>query len=99
MKRILNQTAAGGNRGITGSVSPKDAMKLGKAFVGPEHRPMSNGKGLVSADGKRTFRFPAEKRGFDRVNGRPWSRTGKQVNVETKNADGDVVGNVHLDVH
>lgn len=99
MKRILNQTAAGGNRGITGSVSPKDAMKLGKAFVGPEHRLMSNGKGFVSADGKRTFRFPAEKRGFDRVNGRPWSRTGKQVNFETKNVDGDVVGNVHLDVH
>ncbi len=67
-------------------------MKLGKAFVGPEHRLMSNGKGFVSADGKRTFRFPAEKRGFDRVNGRPWSRTGKQVNFETKNADGDPGG-------
>ncbi|WP_218672524.1 hypothetical protein, partial [Salmonella enterica] len=47
-------------------------------------------------DGLRTFRFPADKRGFDRVNGRPWSKTGKQVNFETKNGDGDVIANVHL---
>ncbi|EBG8851917.1 hypothetical protein BCP55_18780 [Salmonella enterica subsp. enterica serovar Rissen] len=57
---------------------------------------MSSGKGLVPEDGLRTFRFPADKRGFDRVNGRPWSKTGKQVNFETKNGDGDVIANVHL---
>ncbi|HED5893203.1 TPA: hypothetical protein R5R88_003784 [Salmonella enterica] len=98
LKRIRNQTAAGGNRGITGVVSQNDAFRLGEAFVGPNYRVMSSGKGLVSEDGLRTFRFPADKRGFDRVNGRPWSKTGKQVNFETKNGDGDVIANVHLDV-
>ncbi|EKE4264389.1 RHS domain-containing protein [Escherichia coli] len=98
LKRIRNQTAAGGNRGITGVVSHNDALKLGEAFVGPNYRIMSNGKGLVSEDGLRTYRFPADKRGYDRINGRPWSKTGKQVNFETKNEDGDVVANIHLDV-
>ncbi|STM29807.1 RHS repeat-associated core domain-containing protein [Escherichia coli] len=98
LKRIRNQTAAGGNRGITGVVSQSDAFKLGEAFVGPNYRIMSNGKGLVSEDGLRTYRFPADKRGYDRINGRPWSKTGKQVNFETKNEDGDVVANIHLDV-
>ncbi|HCC0890831.1 TPA: RHS repeat-associated core domain-containing protein, partial [Salmonella enterica] len=98
LKRIKNQTAAGGNRGITGVVSQDDVFKLGETFVGPNYRVMSSGKGFVSEDGLRTFRFPADKRGFDRVNGRPWSKTGKQVNFETKNGDGDVIANVHLDV-
>lgn len=79
-------------------VSQSDAFKLGEAFVGPNYRIMSNGKGLVSEDGLRTYRFPADKRGYDRINGRPWSKTGKQVNFETKNEDGDVVANIHLDV-
>ena len=65
MKRIRNATAAGGSRGITGCVSPADARKFGEAFVGEGHRVMSNGKGLVSADRLRTFRFPSAKRGIN----------------------------------
>lgn len=59
---------------------------------------MSSGQGLVSEHGLRIFRFPADKKGFDRVNGHPWSKTGKQVNFKTKNMDGDVIANVHLEV-
>jgi RHS repeat-associated protein len=98
-KRINNQTAAGGNRGVSGKVNESDAMRLGQKFVGPGARPMSNGKGLVSADGKRTFRFPASKRGINPRTGEPWSKTGKQVNFETApNAKNPNGSNVHLDV-
>ena len=100
MARIRNQTAAGGDRGISGSVSEADAMKLGEAFVGPNHRLMSNGQGLVSEDGLRTFRFPAPKSGRNPVTGQPYSRTGRQVNFETKPAaDVSPTSNVHLDVN
>lgn len=99
MDRIQNQTAAGGNRGVSGSVSHEEAMRLGEAFVGPGHRPMSNGAGLVSADGRRTFRFPSPKRGVNPRTGEPWSRTGTQANFETHGEDGGrPVSNVHLDV-
>ncbi|MFN3439321.1 MAG: RHS repeat-associated core domain-containing protein [Acidovorax sp.] len=76
-KRINNQSAAGGNRGVSGSASEKDAMKLGEKWVGPDARPMSNGKGSVSADGSRTFRFPADKKGVNSATGQPWSKTGR----------------------
>jgi RHS repeat-associated protein len=100
MKHIKNQTAAGGDRGISGSVSSDDALRLGKEFVGPGFRIMSSGKGYVSADGLRTFRFPSNKRGINSVTGEPWSRTGRQVNFETKPAPGETpTSNVHLDVN
>ena len=99
LKRINNQTAAGGNRGVTGSVSNKQAMILGKRFVGLDFKTMSNGKGLVSANGLRTFRFPAAKKGTNPATGQPWSKTGTQANFETKVARGETpISNVHLDV-
>ncbi|NQZ07407.1 MAG: hypothetical protein HRT35_09635 [Algicola sp.] len=99
MKRVYNQAAAGGNRGIVGSVKADDAMALGRAFVGAGYKIMSNGRGYVSADKLRTFRFPANKRGINRATGQPWSKTGKQVNFETKTARGEIPSsNVHLDV-
>lgn len=99
MKRIRNATAAGGDRGITGNVSPADARKLGEAFVREGHRVMSNERGLVSADGLRTFRFPSAKRGINQNTMEPWSKTGVQVNFETKLAPGaPPTSNVHLDV-
>jgi hypothetical protein len=100
MKRIHNQTAAGGNRGISGAVSESDAIRLGKDFVGPNYRVMSNNKGLVSEDGLRTFRFPSPKKGTNPVTGESWSQTGRQVNFETKPALGEPpISNVHLDVN
>src|SRR5690606_25243547 len=65
MKRIRNHRAAGGNRGISGTVSKAAAMRLGIEFVGPGYRVMSNGHGYVSEDGLRTFRFPSKKRGIN----------------------------------
>lgn len=100
MARIKNQTAAGGNRGVSGSVSEADAFKLGERFVGRGYRRMSNGQGLVSRDGLRTYRFPQAKRGVNPMTGEPWSRTGRVANFETKRAPGEKpVSNVHLDVH
>lgn len=99
MKRIKNQTAAEGNRGITGSVTESEALQLGVEFVGPNYREMSGGFGLVSEDGLRTFRFPVKKKGINPATGEPWSKTGRQVNFETKLNKGEVpISNVHLDV-
>ena len=99
MKRIRNATAAGGNQGISGSVSPEDAMRLGQEFVGPGARVMSHGGGLVSADGLRQFRFPSSKRGINPMTGTPFSKTGVQVNFESRSvASGRWTSNVHLDV-
>ncbi|MFC1685296.1 RHS repeat domain-containing protein [Pseudomonadota bacterium] len=99
MKRINNQTAAGGDRGVSGSVSFNDALRLGREFVGPNFRVMSNKKGWVSEDGLRTFRFPTKKTGVNERTGEPWSMTGRQANFETKGARGETPkSNVHLDV-
>jgi RHS repeat-associated protein len=99
IKRINNQTAAGGNQGVSGSVSQADALRLGREFVGPGFRTMSNGQGYVSSNGLRVFRFPNAKRGINPNTGRPWSGTGRQVNFETKaTASGRPISNVHLDV-
>jgi hypothetical protein len=99
MKRIGNEIAAGGNRGISGAVSSADALTLGERFVGPGYRVMSGNKGLISADGLRQFRFPAAKRGVNPVTGQPWSNTGTQVNFQSRlEAVGEWLNNVHLDV-
>jgi RHS repeat-associated protein len=99
LKRIRNATAAGGNRGIDGVATIEDAVILGREFVGPGYRLMSNGRGLVSADGLRTFRAPSSKRGVNPRTGEAWSRTGVQVNFETKpSPDAPPTSNVHLDV-
>jgi hypothetical protein len=99
MKAIGNQIAAGGNRGISGAVSETDAMKLGERFVGPGYKEMSAGKGLISADGLRQFRVPSPKRGINPMTGEPWSRTGVQVNFQSRfEAVGEWLNNVHLDV-
>jgi RHS repeat-associated protein len=100
LKRIHNQTAAGGNRGISGGpVSQSDALRLGIKFVGPGYRVMSNGQGLVSADGLRTFRFPQVKRGVNPATQQPWSPTGRQANFETREFPGlPANSNVHVNV-
>ena len=60
---------------------------------------MNNGKGFVSADGRRTFRLTTKKGGVNPRTGKPWSKTGSQVNFETKSSPGGKPkSNVHLDV-
>ena len=99
LKRVKNEIAAGGNRGISGAVSPGDARKLGEAFVGPGFRTANDGKVLISADGLRQFRLPSPKRGINPNTGEPFSRTGTQVNFEQRpTAGGPFTSNVHLDV-
>jgi RHS repeat-associated protein len=79
-----------GNFGI-GVANRAQADALGKAFVGDGYREMSGGKGLVSKDGLRTYRFPSEK-------DTPYSGTGVQANFERKDSQGNVISNGHLDV-
>lgn len=100
LKRIENETAAGGNKGVSGSVTSDEAFALGERFVGPGYRTTTGSNGariLVSRDGVRVFRGPSPKRGVNPVDGQPWSRTGSQVNFEQR-AVGRPTSNVHLDV-
>jgi uncharacterized protein RhaS with RHS repeats len=102
LKRINNQIAARGNRGITGTVSRNDASRLGKVFVGPGYRKTVDAAGrdvLISADGLRQWRGPASKGGINRVTGEPWSKTGVQTNFESRySPTGRWENDVHLDV-
>ncbi len=102
LKRVRNETAAGGNRGISGSVTPEEARQLGEAFVGPNFRETSTDSGtpiLLSEDGLRQFRGPSEKSGVNPLTAEPYSRTGTQVNFQSRpEAAGPYTSNVHLDV-
>lgn len=99
MKRIRNELAAGGNRGVSGTLSRGDADRLGESFLGPGYTISSDGKAFVSADGLRQYRPPTPKRGIDPVTGEPYSRTGVQANFQSRGeASGPWQNNVHIDV-
>lgn len=101
-KRIDNEIAAGGFRGIAGSVSPDDALKLGKNFVGDKFTTSVGKHGediFISADSLRQFRGPAPKGGINQLTGEPFSKTGVQVNFESRlTPKGPFPNNVHLDI-
>jgi len=102
LKRIKNQTAAGGNRGISGSVTREESLALGRKFVGPNYRVTQTGNGTTifrSSDGLRQFRTASPKRGINPNTGTSFSRTGVQVNFESRAVgSGRFTNNVHLDV-
>lgn len=78
------------NYGV-GSGSKTEADELGKIWVGDGARPLSDGKGLISADGTRVYRYPASKPNTPEE----LSPTGVQANFETL-IDGKKVGNAHM---
>ncbi|MEL6195933.1 MAG: hypothetical protein AAFZ38_00365 [Myxococcota bacterium] len=100
MRRIRNETAAGGNRGVDGVMTRDEAHRLGIEFVGPGARLTRRGDALISADGLRQYRFQQKgKSGRNPVTGERWSSTGAQVNFESRSVPkGDWINNVHLDV-
>jgi hypothetical protein len=99
LKHIENASAAGGPRGVTGAVTEEEALALGQRFVGPGYRVTNEGRLLMSSDGLRQFRMPSVKRGINPVTGKPYSRTGVQVNFESRQVpEGRWPNNVHLDV-
>jgi hypothetical protein len=99
LKHIENATAAGGLRGVTGAVAEEEALALGERFVGSGYRVTNEGRLLISADGLRQFRMPSVKRGINPLTGESFSRTGVQVNFESRPVpDGRWPNNVHLDV-
>jgi len=76
-----------------GSAEAADAVRFGRAFVGPGARLSSDGKALISADGARVFRFPQYKPS--------WHES--QANFETRTLNArtnkwTVVGNGHLSI-
>ncbi|MEL6196145.1 MAG: hypothetical protein AAFQ77_03745 [Myxococcota bacterium] len=99
IRRIKTEIAAGGEKGVAGTVTPAEAHRLGLEFVGPGARLRSDGQGLISADGLRQYRFPSTKSGRNPVDGEPWSATGRQANYESRPLPrGKYINNVHLDV-
>ena len=101
IKRIKNQLSAGGNKGITGKVSVKEARILGETFVGPNYREVKSYGAdlLISQDGLRQYRGPSAKSGINKNTGEPWSKTGTQVNFQSRDIpEGSWPNNVHLDV-
>ena len=70
------------NYGV-GSGSKEEADKLGKIWVGDGAIPTKDGKGLVSADGTRIYRYPdAKQNAPEHLN-----PTGIQANFETYKVD------------
>ncbi|MGP2518252.1 hypothetical protein [Yersinia sp. 2545 StPb PI] len=78
------------NYGV-GSGSKEEADRLGQIWVGEGARPLSDGKGLISADGTRVYRYPASKPNTPQE----ISPTGVQANFETLK-DGQKIGNGHM---
>jgi filamentous hemagglutinin len=73
-----------------GTASRAESNDLGRAWVGEGYREMGSGKGWVSADGTRTYRFPSDK-----TSG--YATTGVQSNFE-RLVDGKIVSNGHLNI-
>lgn len=91
MRRSLETAATGKGNFSMGTATKLEADTLGKAWVGEGYRMMSKGKGLVSADGLRTYRFPSEKTSS-------FATTGVQANFERLNIDGKVISKGHLNI-
>ncbi len=86
---ILRDAIGGkGNFGL-GSSGLQDALRLGESWVGSGARSLSNGKGMISQDGLRVFRYPSYKPNLNKIQGNferylPGSRR--------------PIGNGHLDI-
>jgi hypothetical protein len=76
------------------TITAEDAQILGEAWVGPGARPTSDGKGMVSADGLRVYRFPSVK------SNSPYATTGVQANYVYRSAPNGrlYIGNTHLSI-
>ena len=70
-----------------------EADRLGQIWVGDGARLLIDGKGLVSADGTRVYRFPASKPNTPQE----LNPTGVQANFETLK-DGRRVSNGHMGI-
>jgi hypothetical protein len=73
-----------------GTASASEANALGRAWVGEGYHEMLGGGGLVSADGTRTYRFPAYKSST-------YATTGVQANFE-RLVNNRVISNGHLNI-
>ncbi|MCX2194259.1 hemagglutinin repeat-containing protein [Pantoea agglomerans] len=76
-----------------GIATATEADRLGKIWVGDGARLLTDGKGWVSADGTRVYRFPASKPNTPQ----DLNPTGVQANFETLK-DGKRVSNGHMGI-
>jgi RHS repeat-associated protein len=82
-----------GNVTLSGQVTRAEMDSIGKTWVGSGHRPISDGSGLVSADGLRVYRAPTLKPKSS------YATTGVQANLEQKLAPGtQPFSNAHVNV-
>ena len=88
--KAITKAATGKGNFSMGTATQQEADALGKAWVGEGYRMMSKGKGLVSADDLRTYRFPSAKSSS-------FATTGVQANFE-RLVDGKVISNGHLNI-
>lgn len=80
------------NYGV-GTGTKEEADRLGNIWVGDGARLLTDGKGLVSADGTRVYRFPAPKPNTPQ----DLNPTGVQANFETLK-DGKRIYNGHMGI-
>jgi hypothetical protein len=78
MSIMLRDAQRGEDNFTLGTATAEDAQLLGEAWVGAGARQTRDGTGMVSADGLRVYRYPAEKRNS------PYATTGVQANFEYK---------------
>ncbi len=76
-----------GNYGFGSVGDVQQANELGTLWTGPGARTMSDGKGLVSRDGSRTYRYPSFKKDGS-----------YQANFQRLDEDGKEVSNGHLNI-
>jgi RHS repeat-associated protein len=76
-----------GNFGLGSVGDVQQAKALGDIWVGDGARPLSNALGKISRDGRRIFRDPVIKSNGD-----------MQANFEVRDANGNVIGNGHLEI-
>jgi hypothetical protein len=86
IREALSGEVAGNLTYPGGPITAQEANTLGRSFVGPNPVAMSGGKGLVSADGLRSYRFPTSK---------PYGGTVANMERRAK-PDGRYTVNIHI---
>jgi hypothetical protein len=93
--RLANELAAGGNRGVAGTVNTAEANFLGERFVGEGFTERVGPHGeriLISKDGLRQYRSPTSKLSEH-------ATTGRQANFQSRSAaEGAWENNVHFHI-
>jgi hypothetical protein len=93
--RLANELAAGGDRGVAGTVNTAESNFLGERFVGEGFSERVGPHGeriLISKNGLRQYRSPTSKLS-------EYATTGRQANFQSRSvAEGIWENNVHFNI-